>query len=311
MWALILFSLLLGCLFLYLAVRSFLRRQEWRNAVRLNARVAEVQYREARRKGDIIDDGRSSAVVTLRFFYEGREWTEQKEYRGIVGSPVCGQTVPICLNRWERTWATWREVRSYWGLLLALSVLCLQITAALLIDGRGILAALSDFQVKSPNLPGSLFLAMIGAILAACAYACVRGLLPSAVRPILAPICWAVKDSLGRLEPVEARCEGVICRETGDDDVSYYPLFSALEGGRIVRWYSGDSVSRKKYRAGEEYTLYRDRNTGTYTLAPTTSDVVRIPFSLIPLGFGLMLFLALAVSSAGMLYLAACGLLRV
>ena len=171
MWALILFSLLLGCLFLYLAVRSFLRRQEWRNAVRLNARVAEVQYREARRKGDIIDDGRSSAVVTLRFFHEGREWTEQKEYQGIVGTPTCGQTVPICLNQGNRTWAPWREVRSYWGLLLALSVLCLQITAALLIDGRGILAALSDFQVESPNLPGSLFLAMIGAILAACAYA--------------------------------------------------------------------------------------------------------------------------------------------
>ena len=144
MWALILFSLLLGCLFLYLAVRSFLRRQEWRNAVRLNARVAEVQYREVRRKGNIIDDGRSSAVVTLRFFYEGREWTEQKEYQGIVGTPTCGQTVPICLNQGNQTWAPWREVRSYWGLLLALSVLCLQITAALLIDGRGILAALSD-----------------------------------------------------------------------------------------------------------------------------------------------------------------------
>lgn len=36
-------TLLLGCLFLYFAVRSFRRRQDWRGAARLTAQITDVQ----------------------------------------------------------------------------------------------------------------------------------------------------------------------------------------------------------------------------------------------------------------------------
>ena len=95
MWALILIGVLFGCLFLCLSLHSFQRRQEWRGAVRLKAWVIDVRYQEARGKGQIIEDDKSATEVTVRFSYGGREFIKQKVYRGIIGTPLRGQKLPI------------------------------------------------------------------------------------------------------------------------------------------------------------------------------------------------------------------------
>ena len=299
---------LLGYAFLSLAARSFRRRRSWHGAVRLQAQVIDVRYREAWRRGDIIEDDRSATEITLRFIWEGREFIRRREYARIIGTPVRGQKIPVYFNRRDETWAPRREVRSYWGLLFALGVLCLLIAAAFQADGRGILADLSTFRVGAPNLPGSVFSALIGIVLAVCTYACVRGLLLHCFRPIMDPVRWAVGYASGSLEEIDALCEGII-RQEGGDDINYYPLFSCAEGGERVRWYSPKPVSRKKYQAGSEYSLYRDRRTGTYRLKPAMSEVLCMPFALVPLGFLLSFTLALAASSVGMFYGAVAGFL--
>ena len=307
MWALILLGLIFGCLFLFLASGSFRRRQDWRGAVRLKAQVADVRYQEVWGRGKVIEDDKSTTEVTLRFFYGGQEHIKRKDCKGIIGTPSRGQKFPILFKPQDGTWAFRREARSYWGLLFALGALCLLVSLAAVIDGRGLLADLSDFRVQSPNLPGSVFFLLMGVILAACTYACVRGLLPYVLRSILSPVCWAVKNALGQFDAVDARCEGIICKRGGEDSDTYYPLFSCAEGG--TRWYSRDSVMKKKYRAGDSCTLYRDRRTGSYALKPTALDVVRIFFSLFLLNFLLMFILSLAVCSVGMIYGAVAGYL--
>lgn len=309
MWVLILFGLIFGCLFLFLAAVSFQRRQDWRGAVRLKAKVIDVQYQEVWGRGKVIEDDRSTTDVTLSFSYMGQEFIKRKDYKRIIGTPVRGQRLPIYFKPQDGTWMPQREVRSYWGWFLALGVLCLVVSAAALIDGRGILADLSDFRVNAPNLPGSVFCFLMGVVLAACTYACVRGLLPYALRPVFSPVCWAVKNALGQFEPVDARCEGIVCKRGGEDSDTYYPLFTCAGDGGTIRWYSRDSVMKKKYQAGERYTLYRDRNSGAYALKPAASDVARIFFSLIVLNFLLMFMLSLAICSAGMLYGAVAGYL--
>ena len=307
MWALILIGVLFGCLFLCLSLHSFQRRQEWRGAVRLKAWVIDVRYQEARGKGQIIEDDKSATEVTVRFSYGGREFINQKVYRGIIGTPLRGQKLPIWFKPQDGGWAPGREVRSHWGLLFGLGVLCLLLSAAFLVEGQGILTALSDFRVESPNLPGSIFFGMVGVILVTCTYGCVRGLLPHALRPILTPIRWAIKNVFGLLDPVDMICEGIVCKRGGEDNDTYYPLFSGTQDSGTVLWYSRDSVMEKKYRAGKHYTLYRDRRTGAYMLRPSGFDVIRLFFSIIVLNFLLMFILSLAVCSIGMLYGAFAG----
>lgn len=231
--------LLLGGLFLYLSARQYRRSARWRGAVRLLAVVKSVRYQEARQQKTEINDHRSSTEATLCFTDRGRTYEERRQYPGIILAPVPGQKLPILLDRDSREWILRKEARTHWRVFAALGCLCTAAGIALLLDGWGILAALAAYRVEAPNLAGSTACALIGLACGACAYACVRGLMPSLLRTAAEPVVWLFKARvLHRFDEVEAQCVGIIRRETGDEDVSYptafpYPvcaLFPARRG---------------------------------------------------------------------------------
>ena len=86
----------------------------------------------------------------------------------------------------------------------------------------------------------------------------------------------------------------VIRRETGDEDVSYYPFFQYTTAGEQLHWFPSRQMSRKRYRPGGRYTLYRDTVTGGCALRPGAMELLSAPFSLIPIGFFLLFILSLA-----------------
>lgn len=300
--------LLLGVLLLYLAAGSFQRRAEWFGAARPKARVVDVEYREGQRTGEVVEDARASTLVTLRFSLDGEEHTVRKEYRGIVGTPTWGQTVPLRCSRASGTWATRREIRSHWLLLLALGACCLLAGMALLVGGQGLLDQVAGFRLESPNLPGSVCCAVVGIAATAGCAGCALGLLPALIRSATQPIRWSLKQALGRFEPVQAQCDGVI-RKVEGDDTNFYPLFTCYDRGRPVRWYSGSAASRSRYQPGGQYSLYRDRRTGAYVLEPSGFDAACVVLSLFPIGFCLMFTASLALCAVGTLYAAAVGFL--
>ena len=116
---------------------------------------------------------------------------------------------------------------------------------------------------------------------------------------------------LHRYEEVDALCVGIIRRESGDDDVSYYPLFQyAAEGGQL-HWFPTRQMSRKRYQSGNRYTLYRDPSTGRCALKPTAWDLVTAPLSLIPIGFFSLFVLSLVVCAVGTLCIDGVGFVYV
>src|SRR5699024_204582 len=83
------------------------------------------------------------------------------------------------------------------------------------------------------------------------------------------PVVWLFKARvLHRFEEVEAQCVGIIRRETGDEDVSYYPFFQYTTAGEQLHWFPSRQMSRKRYRPGGRYTLYRDTVTGDVRCGP-------------------------------------------
>ena len=303
--------LLLGGLFLYLSARQYRRSARWRGAVRLLAVVKSVRYQEARQQKTEINDHRSSTEATLCFTDRGRAYEERRQYPGIILAPVPGQKLPILLDRDSREWILRKEARTHWRVFAALGCLCTAAGIALLLDGWGILAALAAYRVEAPNLAGSPACALIGLICGACAYACVRGLMPFLLRTAAEPVVWLLKARvLHRFEEVDAQCVGIIWRETGDEDVSYYPFFQYTVEGEQLHWFPSHRMSRKRYRPGDRYTLYRDTVTGGCALRPGAMELLSAPLSLIPIGFFLLLILSLAVCAAGTLCIAAIGFAR-
>ena len=303
--------LLLGGLFLYLAARQYRRRARWRGAVRLLAVVKSVRYQEARQRKTEINDHKSSTEATLCFTDRGRAYEERRQFPGIILAPVPGQKLPILFDRDSREWILRKEARTHWCVFAALGCLCTAAGLALLLDGSGLLAELAAYRVEAPNLAGSTVCALIGLVCGACAYACVRGLMPSLLRTAAEPVVWLLKARvLHRFEEVDAQCVGIIWRETGDEDVSYYPFFQYTVEGKQLHWFPSHRMSRKRYRPGGRYTLYRDTVTGGCALRPGAMELLSAPFSLIPIGFFLLFLLSLASCAAGTLCIAAIGFAR-
>ena len=304
--------LLLGILFLYLAIRQHRRSARWHGAVRLSATVEAVRYQEARERKSEINDHKSSTEATLHFTDRGRAYEKCLSFPGIIQAPVPGQTLPIFFDRETGDWIPRNKVHTHWRLFLALGCLCLAAGLALSLDGRGILSDLADYHVQAPNPAGSAVCALIGLTCGCCAYACVRGLLPDLLRTTADPFLWIIKYYLlDRYEKTDALCVGIIRRESGDDDVSYYPLFQYSSGGKQLYWFPKRQTSRKRYQPGSRYTLYRDLETDRCALKPTVLGLVCAPLSLIPIGFFLMLILSLAVCATGTLYLAGMGFVSI
>ena len=303
--------LLLGGLFLYLAARQYRRGARWCGAVRLLAVVKSVRYQEARQRETEINDHKSSTEATLCFTDRGRAYEERRQFPGIILAPVPGQKLPILFDRDSREWILRKEARTHWCVFAALGCLCTAAGLALLLDGSGLLAELAAYRVEAPNLAGSTVCALIGLICGACAYACVRGLIPSLLRTAAEPAVWLLKARvLHRFEEVDAQCVGIIWRETGDEDVSYYPFFQYTVEGEQLHWFPSHRMSRKRYRPGGRYTLYRDTVTGGCALRPGAMELLSAPFSLIPIGFFLLFILSLAACAAGTLCIAAIGFAR-
>ena len=301
---------LLGGLLLYASARSRWAARKWAGAVKRRARVERVSYRKAWEKGGIIDDGRSFAEAALRFSDGERTVRGTLERKGMIGAPAEGGPVMVLLDRESGNWIPAREARSHWRLLAALAGLCFLAAAALLLDGRGILADLSDCQMESLNGVGGAALVLIGAVLALCTAACIWGLLPAAIRPMAGPAGWVVRYAMGRLEPVDARCEGLIRRVEGEDTTVYYPLFSYAGPEGTAEWHPPYPIRRSRFQRGGSYTLYRDRNTGKLYLRPDRLDLLAAPFSLIPFGFFVLLTASMGGSAAALLIYGGIGLAR-
>ena len=302
--------LLLGCLFGYLAAWQYRRSARWHGAVRLLAVVSAVRYREAWQRKTEINDHKSSTEAILRFTDQDRTYEKRRQFSGIIHAPVPGQKLPILFDRNSGEWIFRREAHTHWRLLLAFSVVFTAAGLLLLLDGHRILAELANYHVETPNLAGSVVCALIGLVCGACAYACIRGLMPDLFRTSAAPYAWMLGFYvLHRYEELDALCVGIIRRESGDDDVSYYPFFQYSADGRLLHWFPRRQMSPKRYRAGNRYTLYRDPGTGRCALKPTVWDLICAPLSLIPIAFFTVLILSLVVCAAGTVYIAGIGFL--
>lgn len=303
---------LLGGLFLYLAVRRYRQRADWRRAVRLLAIVKSVQYQAAWLKKTEINDHKSSTEVTLCFSDQGRTYEKHRQYPGIVNTPAQGQTIPILFRRDSGDWILQKEVRTHWRLFLGLGCLCIAAGLLLLLDGQGILADLAAYQVDAPNLAGSVVCVLVGLTCGVSAYACIRGLMPDLIQTITDPFIWMVQFYvLHQYEEVDALCIGTIWRASGDDDVSYYPFFQYSVNGEQFHWFPKRQMSPKRYQAGNWYTLYCVSRTGRCVLKPTAWDLLSAPLSLIPIGFFTLLILSLAICAVGSLCIAGSGFLYI
>lgn len=307
MWQAMGVCVALCALFFSLMAGGIRREKQWKGAVRLTAQVTGLEYRKTWVDSFTIDGDRSSTFITLRCLWEGQPFTLQKELRGIRPSLCQGDRVPIVYLKSQGAWAPWKEVRSLWPVWGLLGALCGGSAVALLFQGRSILAALSDYTVEYPNLPGTALCLLIGIACAAGGFAFVRTLLGDAIRAFTAPLAWGLQKLLGRLEEVPALCEGWINKSDGDGGSDTYPLFSFWESGRMSRWIPPTVQSRHNFQPGNQYTLYRDRK-GRYSLQPSLSDVLCMPFALIPLSFFLMMAASLVLTAAAMFGMAGWGL---
>lgn len=233
MWQAMGVCVALCALFFFLMAGGMRREKQWKGAVRLTAQVTGLEYRKTWVDSSTIDGDRSSTLITLRCLWEGQPFTLQKELRGIRPSLCQGDRVPIVYLKSQGAWASWKEVRSLWPVWGLLGALCGGSAVALLFQGRSILAALSDYTVEYPNLPGTALCLIIGIACAAGGFAFVRTLLGDAIRAFTAPLAWGLQKLLGRLEEVPARCEGWINKSDGDGGSDTYPLFSFWESGRM------------------------------------------------------------------------------
>ena len=304
--------LLLGSLLLHLAVRRRQRSGHWRGSVRLSAVVTALQYREAWQGKAEINDHKSSTEATLQFVDRGKLYEKCQQFPGILQTPAPGQRLPILFRRDSGEWILRKEARTHWCLLLVLGCACIATGLVLLLGGRSVLAELADYRVEAPNLAGSVVCALIGLASGAGACACIRGLMPDLIRTSVEPFVWMLRFYvLHRYEEIDALCIGILRRECGDDDVSYYPFFQYTVDGTPYRWFPRRQMSRKRYRPGNRYPLYRDPGNGRCALKPTALDLICAPFSLIPIGFFVMLTASLVLCAVGALYIAGIGFVYV
>lgn len=296
---------LLGGLFLYLAVRWRRDAGAWTGARRLRARVTAVRYGEVWEDGTTVDDARSTARVTAAFTWEGREYLEERTYQGIREAPAVGDVLPILLDPETGAWAPRTEVRHHWLLMGALAAVCLATALVFTLGGERAAAELTAFRVGAPSLTGCVFLAALGALCGLGAWVCVRFLMPMGLRPVVYPLAWGLARALGRGEPVEARCLGVVCQRDSDGAPSYFPYFAWKGPAGEVRWCAPDAMGRLRYRAGTTYRLYRDGRTGRLLRPPTGREIAAVPLALLPLLFFGMMTLSMLLSAAGLLLCAA------
>lgn len=188
MWQAMGVCVALCALFFSLMAGGIRREKQWKGAVRLTAQVTGLEYRKTWVDSFTIDGDRSSTLITLRCLWEGQPFTLQKELRGIRPSLCQRDRVPIVYLKSQGAWASWEEVRSLWPVWGLLGALCGGSAVALLFQGRNILAALSDYTVEYPNLPGTALCLIIGIACAAGGFAFARTLLGDAIRAFTAPL---------------------------------------------------------------------------------------------------------------------------
>lgn len=298
--------LLLGVFFLLLAIRGFRRAAEWVGADRLKARVCSVQYTAVHGSENMIEDSLSSAAVTLECTFQDHRFKKTKIYRGILTSPRLNETVPIYYKRIGDSWIPQKEVTPWWILFSLLGLLCLVLGIAFLFNGQRILVELSDYHVESPNLSGNIACILGGILSTAGAVICAYGLLPFCLRPIFEPVFRLIRFSMGRYEEINARCTDLIHRTDADSNPTYFPLFTFPYHRPVgtAQWYSEAEVRKKKYQTGRMYPLYRDVQTGIYSLKPDGSDAGRFLLAFLLLIFCLGFVLAIAGLGIGLIW---CG----
>lgn len=225
MWQAMGVCVALCALFFFLMAGGMRREKQWKGAVRLTAQVTGLEYRKTWVDSSTIDGDRSSTLITLRCLWKGQPFTLQKELRGIRPSLCQGDRVPIVYLKSQGAWAPWKEVRSLWPVWGLLGALCGGSAVALLFQGRSILAALSDYTVEYPNLPGTALCLIIGIACAAGGFAFARTLLGDAIRAFTAPLAWGLQKLLGRLEEVPARARDGLTSRMGTAAPTPIPCF--------------------------------------------------------------------------------------
>lgn len=290
-----------GAVLVFFGLRGLRFRMSWAGAEVLQARVTDVRYEWKEKEGFLEDEG-SRAVVTMEAEGPEGRLTLTRRFCGITDSPApVGRRVRVFCQQPAGRWALAGQVRRRWALQLYWGGLSLLTAFSFLLAGRPLLAALSDFTLAAPTAGGSYLFALAFAAAAPAAVACIRYVLGAAGAPVLGPLCWAARRALGRLEPVPARCGGLIRRQVTDETVEYRPLFTVLAPDGPFDWHSRSGCRRGDYHPGQLCTLYRSRRTGALLRAPSCGDWLTALESLPAL--------LLALTFAAGLALLACGLL--
>ncbi len=310
MWAFILIALLAGCLFLSSAIHSWKQLRHWAKAQRLQAQVQSVQYHEAREDGNIVNNALSSAAVTLCFVCEGLTIRREKVYKGLLNIPSQGAILPVLYNRNTGSWGLESEVHYHWFTKLLLALLCFALSAAFLVDGKDILAQMSDYSAETPNQTGNLIFAVAGTVLCAGGLASARHLLPAALLPFLDFFGWFFHYLSGSFDLIDAHADGLLKASDGDGSYNYYLIFSYWAPEGSGKWYSQKSCSKRQYQQGALFCLYRDKHTGKLYLKPSVWDAASVIISILPLLFLLMIVLSFTLFGISLLYCSGSGFLR-
>ena len=303
---------LIAALFLSAARRGRLRSREWAGAQRVRARCVSVHFSVSWDRDGVADDERSSAEAALRFSAGGREMERIMTYHSVINSREAGSEVGLLYRPDDSAVALRSEVRPFWAAAAAMGALAALTGLIVAVRGREALEQISAFSPEAPNLAVFALFAAIGAVCVPAAAAVWLGLMPYALRPIVSPLMQLLLGAAGQLEEVGAVCVGHLRRSDGDGGHDYYPVFEYCGAHGRERWFPRRSVSRGRFRRGEEYALRRDMRTGRFYLPLRAADAVLIPLSLIPLAFTVMFAAALTLCAAGCIFGAAvsfCALL--
>lgn len=295
--------IILGILCFFFAVRGLYRVIKYR--IPLPAKVTDLQYQLRWMGKHMIWDEKSSVKMKLRFFWNGRIFEKEREYRNISTiSASIGNELLICFHPNDESWILKKERHYYWILLLPSAVFLLLVGIALAVNGESFTAALSTFSPATPNSAGQLFYG-IGSVLCGCLIGlfCIF-LAPYGLYPISKILYFHLYHSFCMLEEQNAECLLYICCSNDNDSSSYYPIFAYNDThGQKAYWHPKYSDSVCQYQTGKTYSLYRHLKTGKIFLKPTLRDYKRIPSAILCLIFlGLIIFIILGICAAMLVY---------
>lgn len=270
----------IGCLLLGFWCAG--QNPKWGRSVRLDAKVEEIKYHVQNEGSGVIEENQCSVSVRLCFVWNGREYRETKEYRGLLSAPPPTQRqIQILFWPKDGRWKIWKRTRPYWLLLFPGAVFSICTGIALAVGGPKFSQLLGSFRYDDPNLVGQLFygsLALLG-ILAGIAFGFF--LIPYGFGPIFRPFLFKVWEAFGRLEEIQAKCIVIIFEAYDSNEGMFYPVFTyrGLEG--IQYWRGPKNYKIGDYQPGAYYPIYRHRRTKRIYLRPKWVEVVNVPFAIL------------------------------